>query len=43
MFFGSDAGAERAAIALTVLHSCRLANIEPLTYLQHVTPAPSSA
>jgi transposase len=39
MFFGSDGGGERAAIALTVLHSCRLAGIEPLGYLQRVTPA----
>ena len=38
MFFGSEDGAERAAVALTILHSCRLAGVEPLRYLQHVTP-----
>ena len=39
MFFGSNEGGERAAIALTVLHSCRLTGTEPLAYLQRVTPA----
>jgi hypothetical protein len=39
MFFGSEDGAERAAIALTVLHSCRLAEIEPNSYLAQITPA----
>ncbi len=38
MFFGSEDGAERAAVALTILHSCRLAGVEPLGYLQQVTP-----
>jgi transposase len=39
LFFGSEAAGDRAAIALTVLHSCRLARVEPHTYLAHVTPA----
>jgi transposase len=39
MFFGSEDGADRAAIALTVLHSCRLAEIEPSSYLAQVTPS----
>jgi hypothetical protein len=39
MFFGSEDGADRAAVALTVLHSCRLAEIEPNSYLAQVTPA----
>ena len=38
MFFGSDRGAERAAVTLTILHSCRRAGIEPLRYLRQVTP-----
>ena len=38
MFFGSEDGAERAAVALTILHNCRLAGVEPLRYLQQVTP-----
>jgi hypothetical protein len=39
LFFGSEAAGDRAAIALTVLHSCRLAGVEPHTYLAHLTPA----
>lgn len=38
LFFGAETGGERAAIALTVLHSCRLAQVEPHAYLQRVTP-----
>jgi transposase len=38
LFYGSAEGGERAATALTILHSCRLAGIEPLQYLQQVTP-----
>ncbi len=38
MFFGSDDGGERAAVALTVLHSCRMAGVEPFAYLMDVTP-----
>jgi len=38
LFFGSEEGGERAAIALTVLHSCRIANVEPHGYLAEITP-----
>jgi hypothetical protein len=38
LFAGSDAGAERAAIAYTLLGSCRLAGIDPLEYLRDVLP-----
>ena len=38
LFAGSDAGAERAAIAYTILGSCRLAGVDPLEYLRHVLP-----
>lgn len=38
LFAGSDAGAERAAIAYTILGSCRLAGVEPLEYLRDVLP-----
>ncbi|NJO32613.1 MAG: IS66 family transposase [Rhodospirillales bacterium] len=38
LFAGSDAGAERAAIAYTILGSCRLTGIDPLEYLRHVLP-----
>ncbi len=38
LFAGSDAGAERAAIAYTILGSCRLAGIDPLAYLREVLP-----
>ena len=38
LFAGSDAGAERAAIAYTILGSCRLAGIDPLEYLRDVLP-----
>ena len=38
LFYGSAEGGERAATALTILHSCRLAGLEPLRYLQQVTP-----
>lgn len=38
MFFGSEDGAKHAAIALTILHSCRLAGLEPMEYLTQITP-----
>lgn len=38
LFAGSDAGAERAAIAYTVLGSCRLAGVNPVDYLQDILP-----
>jgi len=38
LFAGSDAGGERAAIAYTILGSCRLAGIDPVEYLADVMP-----
>jgi transposase len=38
LFAGSDSGAERAAIAYTILGSCRLAGIDPLEYLHDLLP-----
>ncbi len=38
LFAGSDGGAERAAIAYTILGSCRLAGVDPLEYLRDVLP-----
>ena len=38
LFCGSDAGAERAAIAYTVLGTCKLLEINPLEYLSDVLP-----
>ena len=38
LFAGSDAGGERAAIAYTILGSCRLTGIDPLEYLRDVLP-----
>lgn len=38
LFAGSDAGAERAAIAYTILGSCRLCGIDPLEYLADIIP-----
>lgn len=38
LFAGSDGGAERAAIAYTILGSCRLAGVDPLEYLADVLP-----
>jgi transposase len=38
LFAGSDAGAERAAIAYSVLGTCRLLGINPLAYLSDVLP-----
>ena len=38
LFAGSDGGAERAAIAYTILGSCRLAGVNPLEYLRDVLP-----
>jgi transposase len=35
---GSDAGGERAAIAFTILSSCRLAGVNPIEYLAEVMP-----
>jgi transposase len=35
---GSDAGGERAAIALTILGCCRLAGVNPVEYLTDVLP-----
>ena len=38
LFAGSDGGAERAAIAYTILGSCRLAGVDPMEYLRDVLP-----
>jgi transposase len=38
LFAGSDEGAERAAIAYTVLGSCELADVNPVEYLNDVLP-----
>jgi hypothetical protein len=38
IFAGSDAGGERAAIAYTILGSCRLAGVDPREYLADVLP-----
>lgn len=38
LFAGSDAGGERAAIAYTILGSCRLAGVDPRAYLADVLP-----
>ena len=38
LFAGSDAGAERAAIAYTVLSTCALNDINPVQYLADVLP-----
>ena len=38
LFAGSDAGGERAAIAYTILGSCRLVGVDPNTYLTDVLP-----
>jgi transposase len=38
LFAGSDAGAERAAIAYTILGCCQLAEVNPLAYLSDVLP-----
>lgn len=38
LFAGSDGGAERAAIAYSILGSCRLAGVDPLEYLRAVLP-----
>ena len=35
---GSDAGGERAAIALTILACCRLADVNPVEYLADILP-----
>jgi transposase len=36
LFFGSDAGGERAAIIYGLIESCKLNNIDPQCYLQYV-------
>jgi transposase len=38
LFAGSDTGAERAAIAYTVLGCCQLAGVDPVEYLADVLP-----
>jgi transposase len=38
LFAGADSGAERAAIAFTILGSCRLAGVDPIEYLADVLP-----
>jgi len=38
LFAGSDSGAERAAIAYTLLGCCKLAEVDPLAYLADVLP-----
>jgi len=39
LFVGSLAAGHRDAVALTVLHSCRLLSLIPIDYLTAVTPA----
>ena len=36
LFFGSDSGGERAAIAYALIETCKLNNIDPQRYLQYV-------
>jgi hypothetical protein len=38
LFVGSDAGGERAAIIYTILRCCRLADVDPIEYLNDVLP-----
>lgn len=38
LFAGADSGGERAAIAFTILGSCRLAGVDPIEYLKDVLP-----
>lgn len=38
LFAGSDAGAERAAIAYTIIGSCKLVDVNPVEYLADVLP-----
>lgn len=38
LFAGADSGGDRAAIAYTILGSCRLAGVDPLEYLADVLP-----
>ena len=38
MFAGSDAGAERAAIAYTILGCCALTDVNPVEHLADVLP-----
>lgn len=38
LFAGSDAGAERAAVAYTILACCELADVDPAAYLTDVLP-----
>ena len=38
LFAGADSGGERAAIAYTILGSCRLAGVDPIAYLRDVLP-----
>jgi transposase len=38
LFAGSDAGAQRTAIAYTLLGCCQLADVNPMEYLAGVLP-----
>lgn len=38
LFAGSDAGAERAAIAYSILGTCALAEVDPVAYLADILP-----
>lgn len=38
LFAGADSGGERAAVAYTILGSCRLAGVDPVEYLADVLP-----
>jgi transposase len=38
LFAGSDAGAERAAVAYSILGCCKLADVDPVQYLADVLP-----
>jgi len=36
LFFGLDSGGERAAIAYSLIHTCKFNRIDPQRYLQYV-------
>lgn len=36
LFFGADSGGDRAAIVYTILHCCKLADVDPVAYLTDV-------
>ena len=38
LFLGAESAGPNMATALTILHSCKLAGLNPHTYLDHITP-----